>query len=135
MEKRNNLNKKCQAISTDILVVIVVVLFGALFLVATKVNNTSDVDVDALYAEASVYSNAIVDEFKNTEIIDEENNIQVENLLQIDIEQLREELNIRDDFCIVFEKDGNLVKIDSDSNVTGVGSSSIIVNDVPCVSS
>jgi hypothetical protein len=135
MEKRNNLNKKCQAISTDILVVIVVVLFGALFLVATKVNNTSDVDVDALYAEASVYSNAIVDEFKNTEIIDEENNIQVENLLQIDIEQLREELNIRDDFCIVFEKDGNLVKIASDSNVTGVGSSSIIVNDVPCVSS
>lgn len=135
MVKKNYLNKKCQAISTDILVVVVVVLFGALFLVATKVNNTSDVDVDALYDEASVYSKAIVDEFKNNAIIDEENNVQVESLLQIDIDQLREDLNIKDDFCIVFEKDGNLVKIDSDSNVTGIGSSSIVVNDIPCVSS
>lgn len=136
MIKKNRF-KKGQSFSIDVLVVVMVVLFGVIFLVANKVNDssTNGKDIAALQEQVAEQSRIIVDEFKASKIIDEENNIEVPNLLQLDVQKIKEDLNIQNDFCIVFEKDGNLVKIDPENNVTGVGSSSIIVNGVPCKSS
>lgn len=129
--------KKGQSFSMDILVVVAIVLFGVIFLVATKLNDPEDQTrkLEDLQEKASEQSRVIVDELKENEIIDTENNVEVESLLQVDVQELKEDLNIEGDFCIVFEKDGKLVKIDPENNVNGIGSDKIIVNDVPCKSS
>jgi len=130
-------NKKGQSFSTDILVVIVILLFGVLFLVANQVSNeeNSNDKVANLVDKANKDSRTLVEELKNSNIIDENSNVNIESLKQVDIEKLKEELNINSDFCIVFENEGKLVKVDSQNNVHGIGSENILVNDVPCVSS
>ena len=58
--------------------------------------------------------------------------LQVDKLLALEEGELRNELGIKNKFCIVFEKDGNLVKIDPENNLNGIGSEDLIVNDEPC---
>lgn len=130
-------SKKGQGFSMDIMIVVVVLLFGVVFLVASKLGDTQDnsENFDNLQEKASEQSRVIVDELKSNDIIDSNNNIAVENLLSMDVQHLKEELNIKNDFCIVFERDGKLVRIDPDNNVNGIGSDKIIVNDIPCKSS
>lgn len=132
-----NRNRKGQGFSMDIMIVVAVLLFGVIFLVASKLGDTEDsgAKFDDLQQSASEHSRIIVDELKANNIIDKQNNVVVESLLQMDVQQLKEELNIKNDFCIVFEKDGKLVRIDPDNNVNGVGSGKIVVNNVPCKSS
>ena len=128
--------KKGQSFSTDILVVVAVLLFGVLFLVVNQTSkDDSDDKVNNMVDKVSEDSKVIVDELKNSNIIDSSNNVDVKNLMQINVNDLKEELNINSDFCIVFEKDGNLVKIDAENNINGIGSENIIVNDAPCKSS
>lgn len=126
------MKKKSQTFSADLLVVIVILLFGALFLVMNQINKVDSKDVDALYAKAAEDSRVIVEELKTKQVLDGESNVEVDKLMAIDLDQLRQDLNIREDFCIVFEKDGKLVKIDPENNVNGVGSSNIVVNGMPC---
>ena len=130
--KKNN----GQSFSTDILVVVVILLVSALFLVMNKVNDESKgPDLNELSAIAAEDSKIIVEDLKASTVIDSENNVEIDSLLQIDIEELRDRLNIDSDFCIVFEKDGNLVKIDPENDITGIGSENIVVNGVACKSS
>lgn len=130
-------NKKGQSFSADILVVVIVLLFGVLFLVVNQVKDeSSNTDnINQLVEKADTESKIIVEELKNNEIIDSENNVNINNLKQVDLQELKEQLSIKGDFCIVLEKDGNLVKIDAENNVNGIGSKSIIVNGNPCQSS
>lgn len=125
--------KKAQAFSTDILVVVVIVLFGAIFLVMNQINNAQDgSNLKEKYEKASLEAELVVNDLKEKEILKENNEIDVDKLLVLDEAGLREELGISSKFCIVFEKDGKLVKIDPNSNVFGVGSSDIVVNGEPC---
>ena len=130
-------NKKAQSFSTDILVVVIILLFGVLFLIANQISNKEDSSkqIDNLVDKASTDSRLLIEELKNSEIIDSNNNVDIENLKQVDIEKLKEELNIKSDFCIVFENEGKLVKVDSENNINGIGSENILINEVPCVSS
>jgi hypothetical protein len=133
MVKNNIKYKKSQSLSTDILVVVVIVLFGALFLVMNKINDVeSGPEFNEKYELASQNAEIIVDDFKSKGIIDSENNVDLNKLILVDEASIREEFGIIGDFCIVFEKDGNLVKIDPENNVNGIGSEDIIVNGVPC---
>jgi low affinity Fe/Cu permease len=134
---KNKNQKKSQSFSIDILVVVAVLLFGIIFLVANKVNDTDNnhQKIELIEEKAQEQSNMITEELKKKEILDAQNNIEVEKLLQLDIQDLKETLNIDNDFCIVFEKDGNLVKIDSENNINGIGTDKIIVNGQNCVSS
>lgn len=133
MVKIINKNKKGQSLSTDILVVVIIVLFGALFLVMNKINSEQEgPSFEEKYQLASQDAKTIVSNLKTNEIIDSENVINVERLMTLNQDELRNELGIKNDFCIVFEKDGNLVKIDPENNVNGIGSKEIIVNGVPC---
>ncbi len=125
-------SKKSQSFSTDILVVVVIILFGILFLVMNKINTSQDVDLNQKYAEADTNSKAIFNNFKSNQILDDENKVNMEKILTLDKNKLREELGIKSDFAIVFEKDGKLVKIDPENNVNCIGSSNIIINGVSC---
>lgn len=127
-----NKNKIGQSFSADILVVIVVLLFGVLFLVMSKINTAENKNIEVKYDEAAVDSKVIVDSLKLSGVLDSENNVNIEKLLLIDDQQIKADSGVKNDFAIVFEKDGKLVKIDSDKGVNCVGSPDIIVNGVPC---
>ena len=124
--------KKSQSFSADILIVTVLVLFGALFIVMNQLNEQREADLAVRAEEAEQQSRVLFDSFKESNIIDFENNLNIELLSSINQEELRNTLGIRNDFAIVFEREGKLIKIDPDNNVTCIGSSKIVVNDVPC---
>ncbi len=129
----NKYFKKGQSFSTDIVVVIVIVLFGTLFLVMNQINSgDSATNLNGKYEEASKDSKIIVDELKKQEIISTENEVDIEKLLSLDESQIREDLGITNDFAIAFEKDGKLIKIDPENDINCIGSSSIIVNGQNC---
>jgi len=126
------INKVGQSFSADILVVVVILLFGVLFLVMSKIDNAQTKDIEVKYEEATVDSNIVVENLKATSVLDSENNVNIEKLLLVDDEQMKLDLGIKNDFCITFEKDGKLVKIDSEKGVNGIGSSDIIINGIAC---
>ncbi len=130
MEKK--INKNGQSFSADVLIVVVVLLFGVLFLVMNKIDTTENKDIEQKYEEASLDSKVIVDNLKETKILSSENIVDVEKLLSLDDAELKNQLGIKNDFAIVFEKDGKLVKIDSQNNVNCIGSSNLFVNGVMC---
>lgn len=135
MVKKKKIYKKGQSFSIDLLIVIVVILFGVLFLVMNEIQkvDTGSKDINELQEKSTEQSKIIVDELKMSNIIDDNNNVEIEQLLQVDMEQLKADLNIDNDFCIVFEKDGKLVKIDPNNEVYGIGSTSdIAINNIPC---
>lgn len=126
-------NKNGQIFSTDIIIVVIIVLFGALFLVLNQISSQeSGPDFEAKYKQAQTESKIVVSNLKSEEVISNENVINVDKLILLDEEKLRQELNIKNKFCIVFEKDNKLVKIDPDGEVYGIGSPEIKINDIPC---
>jgi len=126
-------SKRGQTFSTDIIIVIIVVLFGALFLVIDQISDVEDgPSLEEKYALAAADANLIVADMKATQIIDEENQIDVDKLILMDEEEIKAELGIKNQFCIVFEKDGKLIKIDPEQEVYGIGSDDIVVNEIPC---
>ncbi len=129
-----NNKKKGQSLSADIMVVVVIVLFGAVFLVLNQINDTSNPSGDTAkkYEQASMDSDKIYQALKQKEVISSENNVNVQKMIQIDQDMIKQELGIQNDFAIVFEKDGYLVKIDPTNNVTCIGSGKISVNDYVC---
>lgn len=124
--------KRGQSLSTDVLVVVVLVLFSALFLVVNKITEEESEDLDARAQEASAESRLIVEKLRKDQIIDSQNNIDVNLLLSLDDQAIKEELNLKNDFAIVFEKDGRLVQIDPENGINCVGTEKIVVNDVEC---
>lgn len=128
-------NNKAQNFSADILVVIVILLFGVLFLVMNQVSNQDSKKLDNTVKVVSQETDLILDQLKASSIIDDKNNVNVGNLMLVDVDKIKEDANIKGEFCIVFEKDGNLVKIDSENKIHGVGSDKILVNNAPCKSS
>jgi hypothetical protein len=134
MKKKNKLNKNKlgQIFSTDIVVVIIIVLFGAIFLVMNQINQTSELSPEERYTIAQAESSLVINNLKTNEIIKQDNTIDIDKLILLSEEEIRKELNLKNKFCIVFEKDGKLVKIDPNSKTYGKGSSDIIVNGEPC---
>ena len=127
--------KKSQSFSTDIIVVVVIVLFGAIFLIMNQSNNLkNDKNINQVYDQASKDSKLIYNDLKTSKIIDSENRIDTNKLLQLNEADLKEKLGITGDFAIAFEKDGKLVKIDPENNINCIGSKNIIVNGQSCSS-
>ena len=129
-------SKKAQAFSVDIIIVIVVVLFGILILVLTQINETEgESSIEERYDRAALDAHIIFENLKEKGIVQHsDNSVDAHELLTINDEDMRGELGISGKFCIVLERDGKLVKIDSQSSVNGVGSEDIIVNEEPCLS-
>ena len=102
------------------------------FLVAVLI-----VIISVFYQEdgLSKEANFILDEFSNGNkysfvvgnTIHEE---KLEEIVEMDYKELKENLNVENDFCVYFEdEDGNLVEI---KGVKAIGSEIIEINGVPC---
>lgn len=124
--------KNGQTFSIDIIIVIIIILFGVLFLVINQINTQRGDDLNIIRQEALIQSDLLFSNLKKDGIIGSSNEVNLELLLQLDQEELRNQLGLGAEFAIVFERDGKLIKIDPDNNVTCVGSSNIIVNGLPC---
>jgi hypothetical protein len=126
-------NIRGQSFSTDIIIVVVLLLFGGLFLVVTQLDSYDDeTSIEERYQEAAVDSKIVYDYLKSEEIILEDNSVETSRIVQIDVNNIKEELGLKNEFAIVFEKDGNLIKIDPEKNINCVGTDKIKVNDVVC---
>ncbi len=127
--------KKGQTFSTDIIIVAVIVLMALIFIVVNGlVDNESD-ESKKIIEESEHVTLLIMEELKNQNVIKHNNEVNVEGLMQVDINEIKESLNMKEEFCIVFEKDGKLIKIDADNEIHGIGSGKIVVNGKPCSSS
>ena len=129
-------SKKAQSFSVDIVIVIVVVLFGALLLVLSQISEVEkEPTIEERQDTASLDSQIIFENLKERGIVQHsDNSVDIQELLTINDENMREELGISGKFCIVLEREGKLVRIDPHSPVHGVGSEDIIVNEEPCLS-
>ena len=130
------LNKKSQAFSVDIVIVMLVVLFGVLILVMSQIGEIEkEPTLAERYETVSIEAQQIFDHLKENDIVkDSDDSVDVQELMLINEEEIRNELGISGKFCIVFSKNGDLVKIDSESSVNGVGSGDIKVRGEPCLS-
>ena len=123
--------KQAQSFSADLIVVVVIVLFGALFLVINQLGTSSDQSdtTSQAYEEVSSQAQLIYDDMKSERIISAKNEIQQDRYLSIDHEKIRQELNIKGDFAVAFERDGKLVKV---GGVNCIGSDNFKVNGETC---
>lgn len=132
-------NKKAQSLSLDVLIVVAILLFGIIFLIMNQTNNVNQSSdskkFKKLEENAQKNSQIVLKELKSNYVINEENNVEVDNLLQVDVQKIKNDLDITGEFAIVFEKDGKLVKIDPTNNITCIGSDKIVVNGQNCISS
>ncbi len=129
-------SKKAQTFSVDIVIVIVIVLFGALLLVLGQISEVEkEPTLEERYDTASLDAQIIFENLKERGIVQRsDNSVDTQELLTINDESMREELGISGKFCIVLERNGKLVRIDPQSSVNGVGSEDIIINGEPCLS-
>ena len=123
---------KGQAFSADILVVLVVVLFGVLFLVISTISQEEERDIQESVEASERDASLIVGELRTLGIIDESDSLDMSQLIDLDKDAIKEELDIEGEFAIVLEKDGNLVQIDAEQDINCVGSELITVNGVQC---
>lgn len=136
MKYKNN-KKKAQSLSTDVFVVVILVFIAVIFLLSTHVGDkkhTLSISKERIN-KASDASKNIVEELKTQDVLTPSDELQFDNIETIDVEKLREKLNIKEDIAIVFERDGKLIKIDPEKNINCIGTSKVMANGVPCVMS
>lgn len=129
--KKNNKNKKSQSMSTDLIVVIALLLFGVLFVVFNQINTQEERNFSQIEEQNKVVSDSIYNSLLSKKIINE-NKVSLENLKQLSEDELRQELGVNKDFAIAFEKNGKLIYIDSEDNISCVGSNKIKINNQNC---
>lgn len=130
---KHNKTKKAQIFSADIIVVIVVILFGSLFLVLNQINTSnSSGSLNSKISQATLNSKNIYSNLKSKNIITSQNQIDLAQLQSLNESQIKQELGIKGNFAIAFEKDGKLIKINPETNVTCIGFSKIYINGVSC---
>ena len=124
--------KKSQALSIEIIVVIVLVLAVSIFLISYQSFEVEEGEVasknqqEVLNEELEKLEQGLVD----TNIIDNLENLDIYSLQTLEIEDLKKDLGINGEVVIYFEKEGNLVKLDT--NKTCIGDLDIEVNNYKC---
>ena len=129
--KKNN----AQAISLDLILAIflfTIIMLGFFYIVSTMTGQKTStvVKVESEYLPRMLEENASLSSFV------EGNKIKVSKLYNLtgkNYTELKNELGIKNDFCIYFvDEEGYLVKI---NNKTGIGSPRFKINNTPCGSS
>ncbi len=129
------ISKKAQSFSADLLVVVIVILVAVVFLVAAKIKDIQKGSgLEKTYKDITSESVSLFNYLKSSGIVDEKNTLNVEKLLSLNYEDLKEQLSLKDDFIIVVEKDGKLVKLSPDKDIYCFGSSKLKVNGKECIS-
>lgn len=126
--KKNNLS---QSMSTDLIVVMALLLFGVLFVVFNQINSQEEKNFNQIEEQNKIISDSIYNSLLSKKIIDD-NKVSLESLKQLSENEIRQELGIDNDFAIAFEKDGKLIYIDSEDNISCIGSGKIKINNQNC---
>jgi hypothetical protein len=115
--------KKGQIISLDLIMVVTLVLFVVLFIVIYQISdfNNENKDIKKMEKKAREDSNLIINELKNNNIINNNDEVEISKLSNIDIETLKNDLGLKSDVAIYFEKDGKLVQIDPNLDINCLG--------------
>lgn len=124
-------HKKAQSLSIDVVIVIALLLFGVLFLVFNQINTEEIQNFEETIEQSEIVSDTVFSSLETRGIV-EDKAVNVERLIQLDEQELREELGVLEDFAIAFEKDGKLIYIDSTTNLSCLGTNKIIVNGNNC---
>ena len=124
--------KKSQSLSLEIIVVVVLVLTVSIFLISYQSFQVEEGEVasksqqEILNEDLQKLEQGLID----NDIIDNLENVNIYSLQAFDIDNLRQNLGINGEVVIYFEKEGNLVKIDT--NKTCVGDLDIEINGYKC---
>ncbi|MFP4401704.1 MAG: hypothetical protein ACLFPL_00590 [Candidatus Nanoarchaeia archaeon] len=132
MSSKINNSKKSQGLSADLIVVVSILLLSVLFVVFNQINTQEERNFEEVRAQSQTASNLIFSYLSTQGIVGENNAINVEELKQINVEEIRRSLDIDGDFAIAFERDGELIYIDSQTNFSCIGSDKIIINNENC---
>ncbi len=124
--------KKAQSLSADILIVVVILLFGVLFLVMNKISSVENEDVNQKFTQAETETRIVYETLLSNGIINSDKTVNTEVLLSLNHDEIKSQLGMENDFAIVFEKDGKLIKIDAENDINCIGSEKILVNDKNC---
>ncbi|NCC70838.1 hypothetical protein EOM09_04600 [bacterium] len=124
--------KKAQSLSADILIVVVILLFGVLFLVMDKISSVENEDVNQKFTQAETETRIVYETLLSNGIINSDKTVNTEVLLSLNHDEIKSQLGMENDFAIVFEKDGKLIKIDAENDINCIGSEKILVNDKNC---
>ncbi len=127
------IRKKSQAWSFDIIIA-VILFIGAFFAFYVILKQQTEEPVETLRDDAELIANELLSETSPLNVI-EDGKINEEKLQQLigNYPTLKSQVRIEGDFCIYLEnQEGNIIYITQDPKVTGIGSPSIIVSEIPC---
>lgn len=124
--------KRSQAVSMDVMLAIVIFI-GTIFVFYAIFNTNQTDTAKELEKDASKVLKSVSSKGSNVGIIDgiEINEAKLEQLLGENYETIKEKIRAEKDFCIFLEDEsGDIVYLSPGQ--TGIGSSNIIISDVPC---
>jgi len=124
--------QKSQAWSMDIMLA-TIIFVGTIFFFFLVLNNTQDSKMEELKRDSAQITDSLFSKDNSLGILDDDevNESKLEDLLRQNYTELKQQIGVKNDFCIYLEdEDGNIIFINS--SFTGVGSDLINVSDIPC---
>jgi len=124
--------KKSQTLSLDVLIAVmifiaVIAIFYYISVTPSSKEKKETLKVDALRIASQIdYQGdiSLIDKYRNLDVN------KVNELYSKDKEQLKNELGLRNKFCIyIVDKDGNILAF---QNKTGIGYGDVVINGIPC---
>ena len=126
--------KKAQAWSMDVMIAVIffLIIIGAIIYISFFLSHKEK--MDKLKDDADIIYKAFSSEGKIKIIDDSKINVpDLNNITNKDYESIKEEIGVKNDFCVYFVDDkGNLVYLDESNNNPGIGSSRITINGKAC---
>jgi len=128
------MNLKAQTISADAFIAVALFMIVLIFFFSFSGDKTAEIKVKDLETESSKLASAVSGVRNETPSFLEGTKINIERLKgasEMTYSELKNALGIGADFCIHFEDEGGNV-IEIREGIAGLGSSYIIVGDMPC---
>ena len=126
--------KKSQAWSFDVIMAVIIFVgafFAFYFLLKPRTENT----IDTLREDAELIANELLSESSPLNVIVDGkiDEAKLQQLLAEDYSDLKSQIRVEGDFCIYLEdQEGNIIYISQSPDITGIGSPSISISDIPC---
>ena len=128
------MKKRSQTVSTDVIFAIMLFLFGFILFFHIISQQESN-DLESIKREGNTLPLKFIGPEKSTGLI-VGNRVDKEKLKQLsdmDYEELKQELNLKYDFCMYFEDEqGNIIDITKETGKFCIGSPDAKLNGIPC---
>jgi hypothetical protein len=119
--------KKGQIFSMEILLVVILLMTTVILIVISQIDTVQQSgDLDARLEANDKEADNIYRYIEENDLLEyDQNNPSLLKLTTIDVNTLKAEAGVRNDFVIYLEKDGKLVKIDPQNNIDLVGNADL----------